>query len=230
MADSSPDHRTPRSSSDGESSGSRASVPPSEPRTSSRASIGNADLATERPLRLQMTVALLLGLVLVAIPLYLWRRPRAEPIVSTGTADAGVTESFAAREVTPSPEGLKPTLGERRVTSCQDPGPKKTPPEQCDRLEAFQTAFAKAIIDTAPCMPDDTEPQVVTFVADISFKRKSLHISASKEGRSHKGAKGVTTCPAAIKSHLHAFALDGLAHEHARYKISIVATYPASPK
>ena len=63
---------------------SRATVPPSEPR-SSRASFDALDAQVDRPARLQMIVALILGLVLVAIPLYLWRRPRAESIsVDTG--------------------------------------------------------------------------------------------------------------------------------------------------
>src|SRR6185503_11184015 len=86
---------------------SRASVPPSEPR-SSRASFEALDAQVDRPARLQMIVALILGLVLVAIPLYLWRRPRAESIsVNTGAADAGALPAVTA--------ALPPTTDDKLV-------------------------------------------------------------------------------------------------------------------
>src|SRR5688572_28817811 len=46
----------------------------------------------ERPVRLQIIIALVAGLILVAVPLYLWRRPRPESIPSAdaATADAGL--------------------------------------------------------------------------------------------------------------------------------------------
>lgn len=214
-------------------SSSRASVPPSEPRSASRASFSQVDLSADRPARLQMLVALVLGLVLVAIPLYLWRRPRAESIAATGSADAGVDPNAAAAPTTsasPADEG-KPTLGEPKSIMCQDPGPKKTAPEQCDRLADVEKAFAKAIEDTAAsCIPKDAGGGTIQFVADVSFKRKALNVSTPKDGRTMKNGKVVSACQSAVKSRLQAVSLDAVQHAHARYKIAITASYPGTVK
>lgn len=210
---------------------SRASVPPSEPRSTSRASFSQIDLSADRPARLQMIVALLLGLVLVAIPLYLWRRPRAESIAATGTADAGADPGAAAPAPATTPaDDAKPTLGEPKSVLCQDPGPKKTAPEQCDHVVEIEKAFAKAIEESATCVPKDAGGGTIQYVADVSFKKKALNVAVPKEGRTLKNAKVVAACHAAVKSKLQAVSLDPIAHTHARYKIAITASYPGSVK
>src|SRR4051794_30394113 len=126
------------------------SLPPSEPRPN-RGGLGQLAFGGyERPARVQMIVALLLGLVLVAIPLYLWRRPRAESSVAA-EADAGsalaAAQAFDAGPPTDAapPSGI--TLTAPSIVECHDPGPKKTPVEQCDHLVPFEQSFAKAIED-----------------------------------------------------------------------------------
>lgn len=210
---------------------SRASVPPSEPRSASRASFSQLDLSADRPARLQMIVALVLGLVLVAIPLYLWRRPRAESIAATGSADSGIDPNAVAAEATTSPsdEG-KPILGEPKSILCQDPGPKKTPPEQCDHLADVEKAFAKAIEDTASCVPRESSGGSIQFVADISFKRKAVNVATPRDGRTLKNTKVVSACQSAVKSKLQALSLDSIQHGHARYKIAITAAYQGTVK
>lgn len=209
-------------------SASRASVPPSEPRPS-RTSFSSLDAAADRPARLQMVVALMLGLVLVAIPLYLWRRPRAESIaVARASADAGpLSGAFE-----PGGEGEPAssiTLSDPRVLACQDPGPKKTPPSKCDHLVEVETALAKAIDDSLSCVPSDTSG-TIQYVADVSFKRKTIGVLVPRDGRTIKSSKVASACASAVKSKLHSVPLERMAHEHARYKISITATYPAAPK
>lgn len=211
-------------------SSSRASVPPSEPRSASRGSFSQLDLSADRPARLQMIVALVLGLVLVAIPLYLWRRPRAESISATGSADSGVDPNAASAPTTTAPVDEKPTIGEAKSILCQDPGPKKTSPEQCDHVADVEKAFAKAIEDTASCVPKDAGGGTIQFVADVSFKRKALNVATPKEGRTMKNAKVVAACQSAVKSKLQSLSLDAVQHAHARYKIAITASYPGSVK
>ena len=224
---SSPD--TTQSTSVHAPSSSRASVPPSEPR-SSRASLSSLDAAVERPARLQMIVALMLGLVLVAIPLYLWRRPRADSIAVTRSG--GDAASPQAMTMTP-PETARadprPTLSEPRVLACQDPGPKKTPAERCDHLVDLEKAFAKAIEDSFACVPKDASG-TIQYVADVSFKRRTIGVFAPKGGRSIRSSKVASGCASAVKKKLYAVVLDGMPHEHARYKIAITATYPAAGK
>lgn len=210
---------------------SRATVPPSEPRSTSRGSFGQLDLSADRPARLQMIVALLLLLVLVAIPLYLWRRPRAESSVATSSTGASVEpNALGAPTSATVADPAKPLLGDPKSILCQDPGPKRTAPEQCDRLVDLEKAFAKAIEDSASCVPKEVGGGTVQYVADVSFKRRSLGVSTPKDGRSLKNAKVVAACQAAVKSRLQAFSLDTLQHAHARYKIAVTATYPGPVK
>ncbi|MBX3206837.1 MAG: hypothetical protein KF764_17335 [Labilithrix sp.] len=203
---------------------SRASVPPSEPK-SSRASFEALDAQIDRPARLQMIVALILGLVLVAIPLYLWRRPRAESIaVSTGATDAGALPAVTAAP-TPGVED-KLVVGEPKILSCHDPGPKKTPPEQCDHVVELEKAFAKAIEDSVSCVPRDAGGGSIIFVVDANFKKKSAGVSTPKEGRTLRSSKIAGACERAVKSKLGSLPYESMKHEHARYRVAITATYP----
>jgi hypothetical protein len=210
---------------------SRLSVPPSEPRPS-RASLSQLDAHVDAPARLQMIVALILGLVLVAIPLYLWRRPRAESIAvaRSASADGG---AFGAPVMTPPSPGeseAKITVSEPRILQCQDAGTKKTAPEQCDHLPELEKAFAKAIEESASCLPKDAGGGTVQYIADVSFKKKSIGVTAPKDGRTLKNAKAAGACAAAVKGRLSVVALDAMTHQHARYKLSITATYPGAVK
>src|SRR3954470_20008719 len=67
------------------------SSPPSQP--SPYRYLGRG--GSERPVRLQIIIALVAGLILVAVPLYLWRRPHPESIPSAdaAVADAGALEA-----------------------------------------------------------------------------------------------------------------------------------------
>ena len=125
------------------------------------------DAQIERPARLQMIVALILGLVLVAIPLYLWRRPRAESIaVSSNGADGGAS----ATTIGNAKGGEKLVISDAKNISCHDPGPKKTAPEQCDHVADFEKAFAKAIEENASCVPSDAGGGTIIYVAEVSFR------------------------------------------------------------
>lgn len=175
-----------------------------------------------------MIVALVLGLVLVAIPLYLWRRPRAESIAVS--SDGGADPAAHVTEAPPAPEE-KATIGEAKILQCQDPGPKKTSPEQCDHLVEVEKALARAIEENASCVPKDAGGGTIVYVADVSFKRKSIAITAPKEGRSMKNAKVVAGCQGAVKGKLPSSLLDNVrGHAHARYRIAITATYPGPVK
>jgi len=207
-------------------SSSRASVPPSEQRPS-RSSFSALDAQADHPARLQMIVALVLGLVLVAIPLYLWRRPRAESVVvASGDGGAAPTVSVPA----PAPPDEKIVVGDPRTTACHDPGPKKTSADQCDHLVDVEKALVKGIEEGASCAPKDTGGGTITYVADVSFKKKSVQLTTPRDGRSMKNAKVVAACQSAVRGKVQAVSLDAVPHQHARYKIEITATYPGPVK
>ena len=207
--------------------GGAPSHPPSEPRTDKR---DGKDFGTgyDRPARLQMLVALVLGLVLVAIPLYLWRRQRAESAVVAAQPDAEAAPMIATNDAGDGDAGGPLLLGEAKIVECHDPGSKHTSPDQCDHLLDFEKLFAKAIQDAATCAPTSSGGGVVPYIADVSFARKKqpIHLVPGKDGRTLKNSKTVAVCVAAVKKNLGGANIDGMKHDHARYKIAIAATYP----
>ncbi|MBX3227761.1 MAG: hypothetical protein KIT84_15500 [Labilithrix sp.] len=213
----------------GRPTASRMSVPPSEPR-SSRASFDALDAHVDRPARIQMIVALILGLVLVAIPLYLWRRPRAESISATiGTTDAGALPAVTAGGPGSAPDE-KLTLGDPKVVSCHDAGPKTTPPEKCDHLPEIERLFAKAIEDSAGCASKDPGGGSIVWVLDVTFKRKTALAMAAKAGNTMKSKKVISSCEKTLRAKLPSLPYDTTKHEHARYFLSITATYPGASR
>lgn len=231
MPDPSPNQRRVGSGSDGDSRplglSSRATVPPSEPR-GSRGSFDALDAQLDRPARLQMIVALMLGLVLVAIPLYLWRRPRAESIsVARVGADSGPLPAVVAAPTASAPP--KVAQDPVKILACSNPGPRRTPVSACDRVRELEDAVVAAIEASASCMPADAGGGTIVYVADVSFRRRSVAIGAPKDGRTVKTSAVVTACEKAVKARLAGLAFDAMKHDHARYKLQVRATYPAAP-
>jgi len=217
----------PPKSSDGPSS--RLTVPLSEPR-SSRGTFDALDAHVDRPARLQMVVVLVLLLVLVAIPLYLWRRPRAEAIpVTAYSADAGALPPVTAA-VTAAPPEEKVVVGEPKILSCHDPGPKKTAPEACDHVVDLDKGLAKAVEESAACVPRDAGGGTLIYVADVTFKRRTVAVATPREGRTLKSAKVATACEKAVRAKLLALPYETMKHEHARYRVALTATYPGPVK
>jgi hypothetical protein len=124
--------------------------------------------------------------------------------------------------------GAAVALTDPKVVECHDPGSRHTPPEQCDRLLDFEKALAKAIVDSASCAPPSTGGGALPYVADVSFGRKKqpIFLNAAKDGRTVKSTKTVAACVAAVKKGLPV-SVEGMKHEHSRYKIAVTATYPA---
>jgi hypothetical protein len=207
------------------------SHPPSDPYPSLARARAAARLGEDpRPARAQLTAVALLGVVLLASGLFLWRRPHAPaggepaegPGLSTGIAleDAGLQGNLDA--------GLGPDpvlLSEARTIACHDRGPKKTLPDECDRLTGLEQALSHAIEEAASCVPASVPSATIEYVADVSFSRHTLRVSLPRAARSIHDRKVVAACAAAVREALPASSLDALAHEHARYQISITATY-----
>jgi hypothetical protein len=187
------------------------------------------------PARLQVLAVVFLGVLLVAVPLYLWRRPRA--VAEVTSADAGVLDGDVsdldaglalADDYDAGPlKAMK--LSDPRVLECRDQGSKKVPTEQCDALPQFMKSFGESILAAKDCLPPSAGPGSITYVADVSFSKRHLPVTVSlpKDGRSYKGMKAIGSCAAAVRSSVAGLSLEGMEHAHARYKIAIVATYPA---
>lgn len=212
-----------------------SSHPPSDPHPAlTRGNSAAAYGVDERPMRLQLAGALVLGVVLVASGLYLWRRPRAQ--AEGGAEGAGESASADLPVLPPDEAGIvsgavdagppsRIHLSDPRVVACMDRGPKKTPADQCDHIKTIEDALSHAVEQTASCVPPAGPTGPIEYVADVSFTRHKLKILLPKAGRSVTDRKVVSACAAAVRSAVQSVALDGTDHTHARYKISLTATY-----
>ncbi len=167
--------------------------------------------------------------MLVAIPLYLWQRPRVPALTTIPP-----TQTRAPSDLDPAPspsrEEGKLVLGDARIASCDGPGTKKVTPSHCDRPAGLAEALAMAVEQNASCVPKEAGGGTIVYALDLYVARKGLSLTTPKSGRSLKNGKIVAACAAAVKAKLPPF--DGvwsaLAHTH--YKLMITATYPGSTK
>lgn len=181
----------------------------------------------ERPVRLQIIIALVAGLVLVAVPLYLWRRPRPESIPS---ADAAVVDA-GTPVLMPSPviafdagttSGV--TLSPFTKVKCESPGPGRTPPERCDQVTYFEDALARAIRENAACAPATKAALTVNFVMDTDFRKKRLQVFAGKASTLKRDKlKELVKC---VRKAMPTPDWSNVPHQYTRYRVNVTATYP----
>jgi hypothetical protein len=184
----------------------------------------------ERPVRLQIVLALVAALVLAAVPLYLWRPQRESiPVADAAIADAGLADAAPAAPTPPPVVDAGPPpveLAPFQTIKCVAPGPGKTPPERCDRVMYFEDSLARAIRENVACAPQTTAGGTVSFVLDMDFRKKKLSLLAGKSG-TIKGekAKGLVRC---VKRALPTPDWESIPHQYVKYQISVAATYAPS--
>jgi hypothetical protein len=205
------------------------SHPPSDPHPGLARSNSPAALAVDdRPMRWQLAGALVLGVGLVASGLYLWRRPHSDPTVAEVSSSDGALPLDEAGIISGAVEAGPPSrvrLSDARVLACMDRGPKKTPVDQCDHIKPIEQALEHAIEQSASCIPPAGPAGTIEYVADVSFSRHKVRILLPRAGRSVSDRKVVAACGAAVRNAVQGVPLDGVDHTHARYKISLTATY-----
>lgn len=191
----------------------------------------------ERPVRVQIILALVAALVLVAVPLYLWRRPQPASIPSADaatSADAPQTPSPGgiSSDPTTSPLGQGPTASVEvapvKTLKCQDPGPGRTPPERCDGIRFFEDGLTRAIKDTAACAPPSKNGFVVSYVLEFHFGKKRTNLFLGKSTTLSKSKrKELLRC---VERALPTPDWDRIPHQHLKYTVNTVATYPPSDR
>lgn len=198
------------------------SSPPSQPSPYRYLGRGGGD----RPVKLQMIILLVAMLILFAVPLYLWRRPRPEPIP---TADAAVVDGGAPVATSPviafdagPPGGI--SLSPFTTIKCENPGPGKTAPERCDHVTTFEDALSRAIRERPDCAPASKTAYTVSFVMESDFRRKKLTLFTGKSSSiKREKAKALLKC---VKAAMPAPDWAAIPHQYVRYKVNVVATYP----
>lgn len=193
----------------------------------------------QRDVRLQAALALLIGIALVAVPLFIWGRGKkkhgeadAAAASASASEDAGgptVVFGDAGAQMSVDAGGRMVTFGEPRYLKCQDTGPGKTAPEKCDHLGPVEESVTRAIAERATtCLPAIKQNTAVNVIVDVSFKKKKLRLSAGKDGSTLPSAqrKKVLSC---IEKGITAPSWDTLTHAHQRYVFQFLATFGAPP-
>lgn len=188
-----------------------------------------------RPIRAQLIVVVVLGLMLLAVPLYLWRRPSLASRVSAIDAGAAPSASSSAAAVAPPPISL-PDAGALEPERVKLSAVKKVrcgsslkgagDSESCDSLPYFEKALVDAVKSSADCAPQSAKPGSINFVLEIDFSHKKLHVfpGASGDWRGPR-ARRATKC---ISNALPSPDWASIAHQHRYYAIAVMATFPGA--
>ena len=183
------------------------------------------------PSRIHLAFALVAGLILIVVPLLLWVGPRQPKGSSPAASGSEMVPTAASQEQ--GDDGLEPEssvdkssaveLGKVWIDKCEKPGLGKTPPEQCDRQPWFEEALVRAIQENSTCAPE--RAGTVSVVMRVDYRRRQVDVFSGKSGSIRgRGAAGLLAC---IKRSIPDPNWDSLEHEHTKYIIAVMATYPA---
>jgi hypothetical protein len=210
---------------------SRSSFPTGSGDPASRR-LGVGSGTRERPLRAQIVVALVAVCVLIAVPLYLLRRPggKSGTVASaTATPDAHLTPSPAASAgpaigaliAVKAPERLRVAAVQHVRCGASAGGGHEG--NLCDSVPFFEEALSKAVRDNPDCAPKANEQGTVNYVLTVDFQRKVLHLFPGASGQWHsKQARRAVNC---VKRAFGAPDWSTLQHQYRFYTIAVLATY-----
>jgi hypothetical protein len=184
----------------------------------------------DRPIRAQVVVALVALIILLAVPLYLWRRPSTHPVGS----DAGAPTASAVAIVLPSalppiaipapfqPETVRTSALQR--VRCGSSRTKASNNVSCDALPALERMFVEAVQKTVECAPRNTKEGTINFVLEVDFAHKTLHLFPGKSGEWHgPSARRATKC---VEHAIGKPDLTAITHNFSYYAMAVMATYP----
>jgi len=184
----------------------------------------------------QLIVALVVALVLVAVPLYWFRGPSAEgtdsPASSLDIAAASIarpppdpTKTLLAAALDGGVKTDKISLGRVWIDSCRQGGTRKTK-DQCDRQPFFEEALVKAILDNPSCAPKTSKESSISYALRVDYQAKTSRVFAGKSGTVEgKQAQPSIEC---VQRAMPRPSWETLSHAHTKYTIAVLATYPAA--
>lgn len=212
---------------------SRSSFPsvPGEPRVR-RLGVGSS-ASGDRPLRAQVIVGLVCVSMLIAVPLYLLRKPSTKAAAPAPSA-SGLMASGPQTSPKPSGEAAAPpasaprlTLGAVQKVRCGSSA-AAAPNEGtlCDSLAPFEEALKKAIIESEGCAPKPGAKGSINYVLTVDFSHKKLHVypGASGEWRGKQARRATTCVSRAVK-----VADWNIPHQYRFYALAVLATYAGPP-
>jgi hypothetical protein len=212
---------------------SRSSFPsPNSGDPSSRRLGVGSGAGRDRPLRAQIVVALVAVCVLIAVPLYLLRRPggKSGAIASASAAlDAGKPPpalTDAGTAITPLDAGKPPErlhVAAVQHVRCGASAGGGHEGNVCDSVPFFEDALTKAVRDNPDCAPKASEQGTLNYVLTVDFQRKALHLfPGASGGWRGKQARRAIAC---VKRAFAAPDWTTIQHQYRFYTIAVLATY-----
>ncbi len=202
---------------------SHPSQPSSQEHSIRRLSHGSA--GSERPVRSQLVVAIAVAVVLVAVPLYLLRRPgpSSPELEDTrrlgfgGVIRASVDAGAGAGDVFLGP--LQRVRCGASATQTSGEG------GLCDGLPLLESALRQSILQNADCVSRGGKEGSINYVLEVDFTQSRLNMFAGKSGQ-WRGARARKAISCALRS-LPPLPWTDIVHQHQYYAIAVLATYPA---
>ena len=205
-----------------------ASIPPSEPPPFRHLGSGGGQQPRSSPVLL----ALLALLILVALPIYLFRRPKPigplpfEAGARALSFDAGLLADGSASLPVDAGALKRLTLSEPKIIRCVARNGGRVSEERCDHVNALEDTLSRAIRENLACAPVSTTPFTVSYVLSIDFERNKLHLWAGRSGTLKKrSASELVRC---VEHAIGQPDLSTLPHQHERYDVNVIASYPGA--
>jgi hypothetical protein len=180
----------------------------------------------ERPLRAQLVLGSTLALVLIAIPIYLLRRPSDTPSSSLSEASVSLFGGVFHNEADASSPVAQVLLGPIQRVKC---GPSSSQisneGELCDALPALEAALRQSVLGALDCAPRTGKEGSINFVLEVDFENSRYNLFPGKSGK-WRGPQARR----AIQCVLRGFPpvdLATVSHQYGYYAIAILAVYPA---
>jgi hypothetical protein len=177
----------------------------------------------ERPIRAQVVLGVAVALVLLAVPLYLLRRPSAPTALEPQAAPDGFSPSVPASPSAAAADErlvLGPVV---RLRCGSAEGAALQEGRLCDQLPYFEEALAQAIRETTDCAPQTGDQGTLNYVLKIDFNQKRMHVFPGASGTwTGPQARRATKC---VKQALPGPDWAKLDHKFRFYELALLATY-----
>jgi hypothetical protein len=191
--------------------------------------VGGGGGGGDRPLRAQLVVALVAVLILLAVPLYLWRRPSGTENAPDPSQQApGALIPSSMPSAVPSPDAASDRVKLAAVQRVKCSASSRLNGQKgalCDVLPFFEENLEKAIVQNVECAPKTGKQGTVNYVLTIDFTNKRVNVFPGASG-SWRGPQARRSAECVERS-LPVPEWDNIRHQYRYYIIAIMATYEA---
>ena len=195
-----------------------------------RLGVGGSGGGGDRPLRAQLVVALVVGLVLLAVPLYMWRRPSgtenapADAAADAPDAAARIDAAALAALDAGADDGRVKLAAVQKIKCAASPASRGQEGTLCDSLPIFEQALGQAIKESVDCAPKTGKEGDINYVLSVDFSRKKLHVFPGASGK-WRGPQARKAANCVLKA-MPAPPWDTIRHQYRYYQLAVLATYP----